>query len=120
MEENNISPEDILNLLENEYDESIFITDKNANIVFVNKVAASRLGVTKEEITGRNVHELMAEGLYSRSTVLKAMQSGKTEVAALYPEQNNSVVSQSKPIFDRRGNLKAVITINMSHEHSKV
>lgn len=113
------SPEGILKILEKYYTESIFVTDDKANIIYVNDVASKRLGSTSEEILGRNVQELMAEGLYSRSTVLMAMESGNTEIGALYPDQKNSIVSQSIPVFDEENNIYAVVTINMSHEHSK-
>lgn len=113
------NPEKILEILRKYYTESIFVTDDAANIVYANDAAASRLGTTSEAIIGRNVHDLMAEGLYSKSTVLMAMKSGKTEISALYPEQGNSIVSQSIPVFDEENKIYAVVTINMSHEHSK-
>lgn len=113
------SPEKILEILQKYYTESIFVTDDSANIVYANDAAAQRLGTTSESIIGRNVQELMAEGLYSKSTVLMAMQSGKTEISAIYPEQNNSIVSQSIPIFDEENKIYAVVTINMSQERSK-
>lgn len=113
------SPEKILEILQKYYTESIFVTDDSANIIYANDAAAQRLGTTSESIVGRNVQELMAEGLYSKSTVLMAMQSGKTEISSIYPEHNNSIVSQSIPIFDEENKIYAIVTINMSQERSK-
>ena len=113
------SPVKILEILQKHYTESIFVTDDSGNIIYVNDVACMRLGTTYDAIIGRNVQELMAEGLYSKSTVLQAMKSGKTEISAIYPNQNSSAVSQSIPIFDDENKLYAVVTINMSQERSK-
>lgn len=110
---------EILEVMKNYYAESIFITDSNGKVIYVNDVAADRLGSTVENLVKKNVKQLMDEGVYSKSTVLMAMESGKEIIAPINPEVPNGNISHSIPVFDDNGQLCMVVTNNMSHEHSE-
>ena len=113
------TPEQILDALVTYYHESIFVTDGEGNIIFVNEPGAERVGVPREELMHCNVRQLLDEGVYERSTVLMAIETKKESVATLTYKTKNSSVSHSVPVLDEEGNVAMVVTNNMSSEHSR-
>ncbi|MCQ2560654.1 MAG: sigma 54-interacting transcriptional regulator [Clostridia bacterium] len=111
--------QDILNAISDYYSESIFVTDGEGNVIFVNKIGAERLNSTPEKLIGRNVDSMVSEGLYGQSTTRKAIQTKRPFAARLFPDRKDSNVSKSVPILDEKGDVRMVITANMSPEHSK-
>ena len=112
-----ITPQDILDVLNTHYAESIFITDGEGNIIYVNQLAAERLGSQREYLIGKNVRELVKSGLYQRSTVLMAIETKKPCAASLDERKGN--VSHSVPVLDEDGDVIMVVTDNMSTERYK-
>ncbi len=113
------SPQAILDAIGTYYAESIFITDGEGTILFINEVAAERLGAQREELLHKNVRDLMAGGLYKQSSTLRAIETKKESTAALSPNRANPSVSHSVPVLDENGTVRLVITNNMSAEHSQ-
>lgn len=115
------SAEEILEALNTHYDESIFITDNEGNVIYVNKLGADRLGSSREYLIGKNVRELMKEGMYVNSTVLAAIETKKpyTGHLANYGQNKNDSVSHSVPVLDKNGEVTMVVTNNMSKERSE-
>lgn len=111
--------EEILEALNKYYKESIFITDGEGNVVFVNEVGANRMGAPTSELMGKNVSELLKDELYDNSTSLMAIQTKKDAVAALKYKTKNSSISHSIPVLDGTGEVEMVVTTNMSMEHNK-
>ena len=115
----NYSSEEILNALKKYYDESIFITDGEGNVIFVNELGAKRLDSTIDKIEGHNVAELVDDGMYEKSTTMQAIKTKKEAIATLNPSKKESNVSHSIPVLDENGEVSMVVTNNMSIEHSK-
>ncbi|MCR5273639.1 MAG: sigma 54-interacting transcriptional regulator [Lachnospiraceae bacterium] len=116
------SAEEILEALNTHYDESIFITDSEGTIIYVNKIGAERLGSSRDYLMGKNVRELMKEGMYVNSTVLTAIETKKpyTGHLANYGVNNKKdTVSHSVPVLDNHGKVRMVVTNNMSKERSE-
>lgn len=64
----NYTAEEILQALSTHYKESIFISDGEGNVIFVNEIGAERVGAkNKEEILHKNVRELVKDGYYDNS-----------------------------------------------------
>lgn len=113
------SAEEILEALNQYYKESIFITDGQGNIVYINEVGAERIGVPRAEAMYRNVDSLVAEGAYDHSTSKLVIETGREAVSALTYKSKNSSISHSIPVLDDDGNVEMVVTTNMSLEHNK-
>lgn len=113
----NYSAEKILEALNKYYAESIFITDGEGNVIFVNEQGAANLGTDRENLMYKNVRELMSDGIYEKSTVLMAIETKQESTATINPQIENSSVSHSVPIFDDDGNITMVITNNMTRSH---
>ena len=114
-----VTAEMILKALNTHYCESIFITDGDGTIIFVNELGAQRLGVTREELMYRNVKDLVQDGVYGRSTTMIAIETKEECIAPLKPGDKNSTVSHSVPLLDENGDVIMVVTNNMSMEHSR-
>ncbi len=114
-----ITAEDILDALNEHYMESIFITDGDGNVIYVNEVGAKRIGPEREKILGRNVMDLVDEGVYDKSTTMTAIHTKSEAISALTYRAKDSSISRSVPVFDEEGNIKMVVTTNMSKEHNK-
>lgn len=111
--------EQILEALNRYYKESIFITDGEGNVIFVNEEGARRIGPPREELMYRNVGELVEEGVYDNSTSITAIQTKQDAVSALTYKTKNSSISHSIPVLDDKGDVEMVVTTNMSIEHNK-
>ena len=111
--------EKILDALNQYYKESIFITDGDGNVVFINEEGARRLGVPREEVLYKNVAQMVEDGVYDNSTSITAIQTKKDAVSALTYHSKDSSISRSIPILDDKGNVELVVTTNMSVEHNK-
>ncbi len=115
----NYSAEEILEAITKYYTESVFITDGDGIVVFVNDIGAERLNAKREQLIGRNVDELVGEGVYEQSTTRRAIETGKACIATLDPGKKSSTVSHSTPVLDDSGRVVMVVTANMSLEHNK-
>jgi len=115
------SAEEILEALTYYYDESIFVTGSEGEVIFVNELGAQRLGCTREEILHKNVRDLLKDGKYDNSTVLVAMDTKKPYTGQISEGKmgRTSTVSHSVPVLDDDGNVSMVVTNNMSKERSE-
>ena len=116
---NKLTAEDILEALNTHYCESIFITDGEGKIIFVNQLGAERMGTERDKLMGRNVNDLVSEGMYEKSTTLAAIETKQDAVGTLNPDDEKSSVSHSVPVLDADGNVIMVVTNNMNKEHSR-
>lgn len=107
-----ITPEEILKALETHYSESIFITDGEGNIIFVNEVGADRLNNTIDGLMGKNVKDLVEKGMYEKSTALGAIRTKKPFTGMI--TEGRDTLSHSVPLLDDDGKVEMVLTSNMS------
>lgn len=113
------SAEEILEALNHYYKESIFITDGEGNIIYINVEGARRVGLSREELMQSNVEQLVKDGVYDHSTSWQAIQTRQEAVSALTYKTKSSTISRSIPIFSDDGDVEMVITTNMSAERNK-
>ena len=110
--------EKILQALHDHYEESIFVTDGEGRLIFVNRVAAERLKVDLDYLEGKTVQELMNEGVYSQSTTMDAIRTKHPVTGPLDTDPNKVTFSNSVPVLDEDGEVVMVVTNNMSMEHN--
>ncbi len=111
--------EAILEALNKHYVESIFITDGEGNVIFVNEEGARRCGAPREELMHKNVAQLVEEGVYDNSTSLIAIETKQDAVSQLTYQTADPSISHSIPVLDENGEVELVITTNMSVGHNK-
>lgn len=102
---------EMLMTIMNGLDIGIWITDGAGNVVLVNDKSIKVGGLTREEVLGRNMEELVESGyvLYE-SSVLKAIESGKTESIIQELGEGGQCLATSTPLFCR-GKIDMVLCV---------
>ena len=111
--------EKLLNALHEHFRESIFVTDGEGNVIFANKESSERLGIPVDKMEGRNVRELLEEGLYKYSTVLEAIETKKETLGEINYDGDLHTFSNSVPIVNEEGKVELTVTNNMSVQKNK-
>ncbi|MDD2510147.1 MAG: sigma 54-interacting transcriptional regulator [Syntrophomonas sp.] len=96
-------------VFESSYD-GLYITDGEANTLRLNEAFERILGVKAEECIGRNMKELVAEGVYSRSGTLLALEEQGPVTITLQAKTGKTALVTSTPIRDEHGNIILVVT----------
>ncbi|WCN37386.1 sigma-54 interaction domain-containing protein [Aneurinibacillus uraniidurans] len=91
------------------YDE-IFVTDGAGYTVRVNSACERNYGLTAEDIIGRHVNELVADGIFSRSATLDVIK--KRERINLIQETQNGrkLLVTATPVFSSDGEVIRVVS----------
>ncbi len=96
-------------IIDSSYD-GLYITDGQAVTLHINKAFERITGVTAEECLGRSMHELVAEGYFSRSGTLLALEHRKPVTVPLQAKTGKHALVTSTPVFDDDGNIILVVT----------
>ena len=111
--------DDLIEALRDYYRDSIFVTDGAGNVIFSNEVASQRIGLPIDELEGRNVRDMVEEGVYSYSTVMEAIRTKREVAAEINSTDDLHTFSNSVPIMDENGKVCMVVTNNISIERTK-
>ena len=96
-------------IFDSSYD-GLYITDGEANTLMLNQGFERIMGVTAGECIGRNMRDLVKEGIYSRSGTLVALEQGKSVTISLQAKTGKNALVTSTPIFDDNGIPILVVT----------
>ena len=70
----NLSKEELMLILNNCFS-NIFVTDGEANVIFVNRDAADVLCAPEEYLLSRNSKDLIKEGVINKSTTINTLET---------------------------------------------
>ncbi len=90
--------------------DGLYVTDGEANTLRVSKGFERIMGVSKEQCVGRNMAELVKEGVFSRSGTLLAIEKGGRVTIDLVASTGKEALVTSTPIFDENGKIIRVVT----------
>jgi PAS domain S-box-containing protein len=96
-------------IIESSFD-GLYICDGEGNTLHINKSFERILGVTSAEVVGRNMADLVAEGVFSRSGTLLALKRRETVTIPLQSRIGKTALVTSVPIFDSDDNIVLVVT----------
>lgn len=96
-------------IIESSFD-GIYVTDGKANTLRINKGFERIMGITHEQCKGRNMADLVREGVFSRSGTLLALEKRERVTITLVGNTGKEVLVTSNPIFDEYGNIILVVT----------
>lgn len=102
---------DFQKVCENLYD-GIHITDGEGRVLFINQAYTRTTGILPEELLGRKVADIEAEGkLYKGSVTGKVLECRQrvNSVATIF-KLNKEVLVTGTPVFDEAGNIILVVT----------
>lgn len=101
--------QELFNILDSSYD-GIYITDGEANTLFLNKSYEIMTGINRNEIIGKNMRELIKKQLYDSSGSLLAIKTReKVSLRQKIVKNNKEVLITSTPVFEN-DKIKYVIT----------
>ncbi|HWQ77583.1 MAG TPA: sigma 54-interacting transcriptional regulator [Anaerovoracaceae bacterium] len=101
--------EDLEGIIQSSYD-GIYITDYTGKTLMVNKSHERITGIKASDIVGKNMREIVDEGLVS-VFITDTVVNGKAPVTVRQSVSNGKqVIITGSPILDKYGNVKKVIT----------
>jgi len=103
------TPQALNAIIENSYD-GIYLTDGNAVTVRMNRSYEIISGLRRENMLGRNMRELVAEGVISQSGTLLALERGESVTLEQVFETGKAAVITSTPVYDGEGHVAMVVT----------
>lgn len=104
--------EDYIKMLENIIETShdgIYITDGQANTVLVNKSYERITGLKREDLLGRNMADLVDEGVMSESATLWIIKNKKPKTIYQKFSTGKSALVTSTPFFDEKGSIQFIV-----------
>ncbi|WP_144554084.1 sigma-54-dependent Fis family transcriptional regulator [Peribacillus simplex] len=106
LQKENAELETIFNLSLDE----IFVTDGNGTCIRVNPVCEKNSGRLVSELIGRNVRDLVKEGIFTPSATLKVLEERKPATVIQSTPSGKRLHVTSTPVFDESGELSLVIS----------
>jgi PAS domain S-box-containing protein len=96
-------------IIESSYD-GFYITDGAANTIMINKSYEVISGLTKAEVIGRNMRDLVDEGAISSSGTLLAIKLREAVTLEQEFKTGKKAIITSTPIFDENNDIIMVVT----------
>ncbi len=93
----------------NSSSEGLWICDGEANVLRLNPASERIHNTTAEEVVGRNMRELVAEGFVDKSSTLEVIRTGGV-VNILQQRHGRKLVITGTPVYDAEGKLIRVVS----------
>lgn len=106
----NTSIDVLISIIESVYD-GIYITDGNANTLYINQSYTVISGLSESSVIGKNMRDLIKEGLISTSGTILALE--KREAVSIEQQfaTGKRALITSTPIFDSNNEAAFIVTI---------
>ncbi|MEW6264814.1 MAG: sigma 54-interacting transcriptional regulator [Thermodesulfobacteriota bacterium] len=92
--------------------DGLWICDHEGNVLRINKASERISGVQAQEVVGKNMRDLIQEGLYDRSVTFEVLEK-KTAVTLIQKVKGSKrALVTGIPVFDERGDIQFVVTTN--------
>ncbi len=92
----------------NSTSEGLWICDADATVLRVNPASERLNNIRAAEVVGRNMRELVAEGLFDRSATLEVLRT-RAPVNVLQTRGGRKLILTGVPVFDGAGQLIRVV-----------
>lgn len=96
-------------IIESSYD-GLYITDGEANTLRVNQAYERISGLKREDLIGRNMRDLVQEGVLDRSVTLEVLRLLEPVTIMQDIAGDKRVIVTGNPIFDKQGKISLVVT----------
>ncbi|WCK55705.1 sigma 54-interacting transcriptional regulator [Aneurinibacillus sp. Ricciae_BoGa-3] len=95
-------------IFESSYD-GIYVADANGNGVMVNEAYTRITGMQKEELIGKNLKDLVREGIISESVSLKVLTYNKP-LTIIQTVRGKEVLATGSPVYNQQGQIEYIVT----------
>lgn len=96
-------------IVECSYD-GIYVTDGEANTIFVNKSYETITGIPRSKLIGTNMKKLVKEGYFNESASLRAIATKKEVTISQTLKSGKAIFVTSTPIFNEYREIIYVMT----------
>lgn len=96
-------------IIESSYD-GLYITDGNAMTLRVNNAYERISGLKREDLIGRNMQDLVREGIIDKSVTLEVLRRGESVTIMQDIAGDRHVIVTGSPIYDKEGGISVVVT----------
>lgn len=104
----NMPEKALIMALESSYD-GIHILDAEGNTLYINDACTRIEGLTKKEAIGKNIRQLVEDGVYSDSVTLKILETKKPETIIQTVKNGNEILATGVPTFRPDGTIDNII-----------
>ncbi|MGE5379673.1 MAG: sigma 54-interacting transcriptional regulator [Methylocystaceae bacterium] len=88
---------------------SVFVAAADGTVLRVNEAYSKLTGLKAEDLVGRNMYDLIAEGYYDRAAVTEVMESLDTVTYIQKYRTGKTLRVTGNPIFDSKGELARIL-----------
>ena len=93
--------------LESSHD-GIMVSDGMGNVIRLNAALEKLIGVKRRDVLGRNVADLVQEGVYESSAILQVIETGKTATVVIDHNGRQLLITGS-PVYNANSAMTAVV-----------
>lgn len=90
--------------------DGLYITDGNADTIRINSAYEEITGIKSEEVLGRNMKELVAEGVFSEAVTFQVLEKEEPVSVMHDIKTGKQVLSTGNPVFNKDGEIVRVVT----------
>ncbi|WP_446899547.1 sigma-54 interaction domain-containing protein [Clostridium sp. LBM24168] len=102
---------DFEEIVDNLYD-GIYLSDGKGNTLYVNKAYVEMTGLSQDKLIGKNVKDLVNEGVYYNAVTLEVIKQKKTVTSIGKAKKGVEMLITGSPIFSRDGAVRRVVVID--------
>jgi len=92
----------------NALSEGLWICDSQANVLRINPASERLNGIQARQVVGRNMKDLVDEGVFDRSATLEVLRR-RAPVSLLQNQKGRTLALTGIPVFDEEGELFQVV-----------
>ncbi|MBW1955740.1 MAG: sigma 54-interacting transcriptional regulator [Deltaproteobacteria bacterium] len=96
-------------IINSSYD-GLWICDSEGRVLRVNRSSERMSGVKEEEVLGRNMQDLVREGIFDKSVTLEVLKNRTAVTLIQRLKDGRQVLVTGNPVFDARGAIRLVVT----------
>ncbi|MBU1168610.1 MAG: sigma 54-interacting transcriptional regulator [Proteobacteria bacterium] len=96
-------------IIESSFD-GIYVTDGKAKTLRVNSAYERITGIKRDEVIGRTMHDLVAEGYFNESVTLKVLETRSPTSLVQKIKTGKVLMVTGNPFFDEQENIDLVVT----------
>jgi PAS domain S-box-containing protein len=96
-------------MIDSSYD-GLWICDHEGKVIRINKASEKINGVKAEEVVGRNIKELVAEGVFDRSVTHEVLKRKTALTMIQQIKGGKRILITGNPIFNEKGEIAFVLT----------
>ncbi|KAB3530249.1 sigma-54 interaction domain-containing protein [Alkaliphilus serpentinus] len=100
--------EELNDIIENLCD-GVYITDGSGKTLRVNKTYERMSGLKKEDLVGKNMEELVKEGVFSQSASLQVLKLKAPATVMYTVNTGKRLLAKGVPVFDSFGKIKMIV-----------